>query len=139
MDSTFSGNSHFITKTFCEITNLLSTFGKSCLSVKLLQNLPNLLQYQRELMAKAAGIEIVTASELREKYEVDDEENFSEEDEDESAEYSDEDDDGAESEDGEYLTGSDEEHKAEGIVDDKNPSGKEDVVENVVSAWDVIW
>ena len=92
-----------------------------------IKELPNLLQYQRELMAKAAGIEIVTASELREKYEVDDEEDCSEDDEDdpdESAEYSDEDDDGAESEDGEYQTAGDEEHKAEGTIDGKNASGK---------------
>ena len=74
-------------------------------------------------MAKAAGIEIVTASELREKYEVESEEDDSQEDEDESEEYSDEDDE-AELEDEEYQTASDEEHKAEGAIGDGNPLGK---------------
>ena len=77
-------------------------------------------------MAKAAGIEIVTAGELREKYEVENEEDDSEEDEDDpdkSAEYSDEDDE-AESEDEEYQTASDEEHKVEGAIGVRNPLGK---------------
>ena len=71
------------------------------------------LQYQRELMAKAAGIEIVTAGELKEKYERDSDGEYSEEEEnsEETAEYSDEEEDQSEEDDEEYETASDEDKK----------------------------
>ena len=76
-------------------------------------------------MAKAAGIEIVTAGELKEKYERDIDGEYSDEEEDseDTAEYSDEDDDQSKDENEEYKTASDEDENGNEKARDTKASG----------------